>query len=972
MKNSDILICALGNVSYSAASYNFIGNEVHSSTPLMPSGGNSDNECENQKFFNFSGSAVMAHLIRQKCCPDVVVFIGTMQSNWQYAGSYLKHGFRNSVQESVIPDTPLFSENSDIAEAEGKKYFPEDSSSENDLEKLSSALNEELSGKLNVKFLIIPRFLNTDQDKAKFINDIKEQVIDKTEKNCNIRFHIDMSNGLRFLPVLTFLSLECLRLLDSSKISIKNIFCSEIISPSQKIFSKDRNTIKLRSLCNLAEQNPDAREAYDRIALLCSELEEIRNRNRNTAGKHNPNAIVQFNMKNLALCGELIKKTENLSRFRYSGELSNLYSYVSGKKAIQQADNGIYYESLGFYQKAKECFSDFRNAVSPENADIQRLIEDRLSWCGSSEFDLKKLVKMYYSINDYLHASLTMVRIIEDDSNKFKYGKIKQKLNCVNHLNSSEEHKSDFLNSLQKCIHDSLGGQDPEEQENCSVTLISFVGRDSYDLTQYKMQQSDGQTVMLSPMKFAGAGLAARLSENNSLKRLVLAGTASSAWYLASESLKECFKDASGEFHEILDILATYGDTAPGDNKKISEMPREDQEIINELGKSAAKSLGFEFQIVLLNDLMENTEQIAEKISEKIPENSSIFLDITHCFRYVPIIFTSVIFMLSFLRNKIQLKQIWYGDLEDADPVISRLTRNEFFRNKRETEKLSSQDDRNKAEAIIDEIEKILEPWPDEHGYVKGNLRSLSSISAVLYDALDIAKFKETNDLICLERILRNDFTDNPNLAECARQSSLYENLCCFKESYNAGMEIINFFRDPDKSEFMPPFIRVLYRDLQKYFQEIEKNQFSEDRVRFCIEKAKSALKKNRHRDLVRAIFFLYEAYKGIAAEVLDLDDMQMNYDEQGSEIYNWYSSELPELTYNNDGVSGHMYKLITFLRNGREHSQKENEAMKRTKTAIAKTGPEKFLKNFITEGIDIAEQLAEYYCNGTNNSGTD
>ena len=99
---------------------------------------------------------------------------------------------------------------------------------------------------------------------------------------------------------------------------------------------------------------------------------------------------------------------------------------------------------------------------------------------------------------------------------------------------------------------------------------------------------------------------------------------------------------------------------------------------------------------------------------------------------------------------------------------------------------------------------------------------------------------------------------------------------------------------------------------------------------------------------------------------------MQMNYDEQGSEIYNWYSSELPELTYNNDGVSGHMYKLITFLRNGREHSQKENEAMKRTKTAIAKTGPEKFLKNFITEGIDIAEQLAEYYCNGTNNSGTD
>ena len=105
MKDTDILVCALGNASYCAATYDFTDDCGDSPAPQQA--GAADRHPE---VFSFSGSAVMARLIKQKCRPDIVVFTGTMQSNWRCAGSYLKQGFRNTAQNAAIPDTPLFSE----------------------------------------------------------------------------------------------------------------------------------------------------------------------------------------------------------------------------------------------------------------------------------------------------------------------------------------------------------------------------------------------------------------------------------------------------------------------------------------------------------------------------------------------------------------------------------------------------------------------------------------------------------------------------------------------------------------------------------------------------------------------------------------------------------------------------------------------------------------------------------------------
>ncbi|MEE3423772.1 MAG: TM1812 family CRISPR-associated protein [Succinimonas sp.] len=912
MKDIDILVCALGNASYCAATYDFIDDCGDSPAPQQAGAAGRQPEV-----FSFSGSAVMARLIKQKCRPDIVVFTGTMQSNWRCAGSYLKQGFRNTAQNAAIPDTPLFSEDLNTAANEAKKHFPAGSSSEEDLGKLADALNRELGGKLTVTFIVIPRFLNTEHDKATFIRNIKEQVIGKTDSSRNLRFHIDMSNGLRFLPVLTFLSLECLRLLDRARISIKNIFCSEIAAPPRKIFPRDRYTMKLRSLCNLAARDAKANDDLNAVSELAKDLEKLA-RNLPPPPAAAPG---KFNMRNLSLCDDLFRTTERLSTFRHSGELANLYPLLSSRRAGDIAEEGMFCESLGFYSRARDLFRDFQKAIASEKPDLRRLISERLSWCSGKDFDLKKLVKMYYGVNDYLHASLTAVRILEDAENQDKAFRIKMTLNAVNHLDSSEKESSRFLNSIENFISEQVPADETAHAGSSSGTLISFVGRDSYDLMEYRMKQDNGSEILLEPMKFAGAGLAGYLSGKGSLKRLVLCGTASSAWYLAAESLKECFKNKAGSFQDILDILGSYGDADPGNNGAVSEMPLEDQDTINELGKTVAQDLGFEFQVVLLNDLMEKPELIAEKIGAKIPENTSVFLDITHCYRYVPIIFSSVLFMLSYLRKNVQLRQIWYGDMGEPHPAL-RLSGNRLFQNEKALEQLTAPEDREKAGEILGKIRHILDPLPEDQGFLSGDLRSLSAVSAVLYDALDIAKFKETRDLICLERILKTDFANRPELAEQARQSSLYENLCCFRESYETGRDIIAFFRDPANEDNCPPFVKVLYRELSSYFRNIESNRLTGERTAFCIEKAKAALSRGSHRELVRALIFLYEGFKSIAEEVLHPDG---SYDKRGSDIRNWYKNEHPNLKYEKDGFNERFYEFIALLRNGREHN-KENE----------------------------------------------
>ena len=958
MKDTDILVCALGNASYLSATYDFIDDCPNVSAAPSAAAPDASKIHEPPEAFSFSGSAVMSRLIAQKYRPDIVVFTGTIQSNWRCTGNYLKQGFRNSASQSVIPDTPLFSEDPKAAESEALKYFPDESSSEEDLGKLADALNRELNGRLAVKFIVIPRYLDTEQDKSKFIRNIKEQVIGEADSKSKLRFHIDMSNGLRFLSVLTFLSFECLRLLGGSRISIKNIFCSEITEPPREIKQKDSFTLRLRSLCNLAEHNTEAKASLNTLTELARTLDSLAEK---LPAKKSSAPPKKFNMRNLSLCDDLFKKTEKLGTFRYSGELSNLYPLLSAPRAGALAEEGIYWESLGFYGRARELFVDFQKAVTDELPDLRRLISERLSWCSEKEPDLKKLVKMYYDVNDYLHASLTTVRFLEDSADQIRRNRIKAALNSVNHLNSSDKRSSRFLKSIRECISDLVPEDETPDSDSSLGTLISFVGRDSYDLMQYHMKPDDGPEIVLEPMKFAGAGLAAYLSGCRTLKRLVLAGTASSAWYLAAESLKECFKNAAGNFQDILDILGTYGKVGPEPDKTVSEMPPEDQETINELGRAVAADLGFEFQVVLLNDLLESPERIAEKVCEKIPENTGVYLDITHCFRYVPIIFSSVLFMLSFLRKNVRLRQIWYGDMRKPHPLLN-LTGNRLFHNKNEKEmEMLASEDREKAAKTLERIREILDSLPEDQGYLTGDLRSLSAVSAVLYDALDIAKYKETRDLICLERILKTDFADRPDLAEQARQCSLYENLCCFRESYESGKDVIEFFRNPENEESCPPFVRVLHRELGSYFRDIEKNRLTGERTAFCLEKAKTALFRGSHRDLVRAVFFLYEAFKSIAEDVLHLDEKDGTYENRGNIIYNWYSSEIPDLVYDRDGVRGHFYKLISLLRNGREHNI-ENAAMKKTEASIAGIGPEKFLKNFVAAGIAAGEELAREY----------
>lgn len=179
------------------------------------------------------------------------------------------------------------------------------------------------------------------------------------------------------------------------------------------------------------------------------------------------------------------------------------------------------------------------------------------------------------------------------------------------------------------------------------VTLVSFLGRSPREAQGYRKacyRFSDGREFETA---YFGFSLASHIQPD----RLVVFGTAGSMW----DHLVEHFpaRDTAAE-EERLALMEAV------------ERQAVTQAQLDALAPALSRALGCSAELKLISHARDEVEQVGlvKQLSEAVPDDCNLHLDITHSFRHLPLIALMALQYLRALRPTIRLEAIWYGSYD--------------------------------------------------------------------------------------------------------------------------------------------------------------------------------------------------------------------------------------------------------------------------------------------------------------------
>lgn len=180
------------------------------------------------------------------------------------------------------------------------------------------------------------------------------------------------------------------------------------------------------------------------------------------------------------------------------------------------------------------------------------------------------------------------------------------------------------------------------------ATLISFLGRQAtgYQETEYRLGEDSFTT------KFMGMGLTEILKP----EKLLLIGTSGSMWDVF-------FEHFGNEDERLLKLIEQAS------NNQVSE------DLLQEFIPDLQAKFGCEVRCIVIEYANNNTEQInlLHRFANELTENESIWLDVTHGFRHLPMLGLVAARFLKSTKN-IQTEHIYYGAFEmrqgNQTPVV--------------------------------------------------------------------------------------------------------------------------------------------------------------------------------------------------------------------------------------------------------------------------------------------------------------
>ncbi|WP_294462686.1 TM1812 family CRISPR-associated protein [uncultured Ruminobacter sp.] len=849
-----VLIASLGNASFNKTKYVFDNRHTYES--------------------NCFGLSVYEYLCDTKKTPKQIIILGTLKSIWNIfftnlGEALLRTGLITQKETDIFTSTNLTENDSQ----HGENRDPDVA----DIKRREQMINlffmtKKISLRINA---IIHEYSFQSPESQTLIFD---NILPLIENHSDI--YIDITNGLRVSPIMSFLTVSCLQNIKDD-IRIKNIFYAKMNSLVPEKIKKpliDEILARYAGLTHTA--------GYEQIESISEKIKTILQQ------YPKENILYQGTVLTVAPMKEFTDMATKINQYRFSGNIDSLLGYFQSTSKEESDIKTKLKRSADFENicKFSQSYANLKQ-IDPlllekhlENNKylrcLKKSINDKVhtAQTTSDKDYYRKLTGHYYNTGDMIRACCAFEYYIEA-----KYLSIKSedpqaiKQNIANNIIKSENGKQNYklYDLFTQSIRATLVHKNDKSQNfdnpntkicrSCSSysslraslkeiftafgieisetpatmitdnVLISFLGNGSYNKTVYKL---DGKE--LPPSNFISLQLAETIS---SLKQLVIIGTETSAWNEFADNLNSLKPDID----EIQSACGYIKDVFNSNGK----LPKQMLSDINERLRDIRNTLGFELLLFLTEESCSTYEDylaIYDFLNEKLADNVRISMDITHCFRQFPIVMYGAVQLMCTLGRR-SMDNIYYADMIPPRTAINDELTKSTCRFMTESLHNLNEDNLRNAYRQIQPLLAEFSPQP-----ATGTINKISEMLKLTKYSFEISTYNRTKNLMSMNGI----FADNgADISDMINDIAYFEYMNQFDKSAKLFKTIEAKYNElSENNQLLNKLSDKIERHLSWLeFSDIKQNspekkkQIIKDRTLFYLNQ----------RDYLNAVLFAYE-----------------------------------------------------------------------------------------------------------------
>lgn len=577
------------------------------------------------------------------------------------------------------------------------------------------------------------------EEQLSLINAIKDYIPEDSS------LYLDITNGLRIMPLSAYSAALCLR--ETKSIKIKDIFYNREIHRMNDTTGKIATINKWINCLNTLAENSDSDFVKGKIDEVNAILPNQKNKTSNTPPKPQKNSVCI-----LSELSNYINNARNMNLFLNTGDIRSFTELFERKNLptddLQNVGKLLdlcWYKDLDKNEN-NDALERVKTAIlnATDDKDARDIINNNLNWIplNKNPQRYRDLSSFYASSEDYLRSvNACYYKIMElETSQGVRKG---EKINSIIAMYSKKDytefqenfraafiHKDDksnlnskFKNNFRKELKENLRefGITTKtlipKNKNPKKVFISFIGSGDYIRTNYKYidpTNPKDTKYSLENSLFIGNSLAMVLKDKDGLNEFLIVGSYTSSWPVFLDSFKEQFQLNGGaldDFNKLQASIRTEYENPKSETKKFGLLP-ENQEQLNEFFDKYKREIGLKIRTVMTSEDIHLTEvqtELCNLIANSVANNDSLWIDLTHSYRMMPVLTTGVLTYLRATKN-ITIERIFYGDIGS---VTAKTNECEINNLKRKLIALKRQD--IDFSSIKEQLEKVFKDIPETY-----------------------------------------------------------------------------------------------------------------------------------------------------------------------------------------------------------------------------------------------------------------
>ncbi len=671
-----------------------------------------------------------------------------------------------------------------------------------------------------------------------------EKMLPRIPNNSDI--YLDITNGPRPMPLISFLTVKMLKHLVPS-VTIKKIYYAKMDSIDiNKRRDKKINQIfsRLKTIAN-SESLEKQQEIADKISILTRDLKQ-------STAQENGQVIEISEIENYfelaeglasynatgdsSFLSDLLIRQYKVRNDEQDRVLANLHNCLNDISFLEQTGK-INSSSVSLYRDFNNHYSSFLSEPSQDSVSsfLKKSIEKKIK-SDLKEFNskssvnfLKKLAGEYYGRGDYVRTIIFLASALEcqfgsnSGSRNIKenksllhnqirrYSKESEKLykSFIEIYRAQFIHMKDksdsmdinnsqlfkllnsgeylpYLESILTSFKCPISVKNSHKKHNDEI-LVTFLGSGGYTDTVYS-----AGAIELPKCNFT---LFPLLKLNENIRKVIVIGTSTSSWDEFFTNLKQVYN--TPEIQELSSsIIAQFQVT--------STLSGSILEQVNKGLSSLRGETGILFKLFTVDEESPSSKTFPELFDclySHIHEYDIVDVDITHCFRQFPVVMYTALLVLQFMRTS-AIRHVYYGNITPHSirrcEGLSKI--NDLMKLLRGCQVDINDSIFNKcADSILDLLKEYSEVP------ITGEIVDFDGLNQLTNYAFNIDRFSVTGNI----RDIIPLFDNFPEIKNRIEKNAVFEESCMYKYCRNEISKIAEFIKTSQD-----PFILKLRRSI--------------------------------------------------------------------------------------------------------------------------------------------------------------